>query len=84
MILDHLNLTWVRAIPFEKLVGGVSDAPKRMLRGGLGMVPISLRDALQIRPISLRVVSQLDHSTIAGWSIFSTHPSFMGFFLCNH
>ena len=44
----------LRAIPFEKVVVGVSDAPKKMLRGGLGMVPILLRGGLQKRQISLR------------------------------
>ena len=36
----------LRAIPFEKVVEGVSDAPKKMPRGGLGIVPISLRGGL--------------------------------------
>ena len=45
----------LRAIPFEKVVGGVSDAPKKkMPPGGLGMVPKPLRGGLQKCPISLR------------------------------
>ncbi len=36
----------LRAIPFEKVVEGVSDAPKKMPQGGLGIVPISLRGGL--------------------------------------
>ena len=69
-------------------MAGVSDAPKKkMPRGGLGIVPISLRGGLQKRPISLRGGITTDHSTIAGWSIFSTNPSFIGVnpkFLCKH
>ncbi len=56
----------------------MSDAPKKkMPRGGLGMFLISLRGGLQKRPISLRGGPQLDRSTIVGWSIFPTHPSFI-------
>ncbi len=45
----------VRAIPFEKVVEGVSDAPKKkMPRGGMGIGPISLRGGLPKCPKSLR------------------------------
>ncbi len=59
----------------------------KMPQGGLGMVPISLRGGLQKHPISLRGGITTDHSTIVGWSIFSTYPTFIGVnppFLCKH
>ena len=62
----------LRAIPLEKVVGGgVSDAPKKKCRGVVwelflyycGVVCKNVRN-------HCGVVSQLDHSTIAGWSKF--------------
>ncbi len=48
------TLSCLRAISFEKVVGGVWRAEKKKAWGGLGMVPISLLGGLQKRPISLR------------------------------
>ena len=58
------DLSLLRAIPFEKVVAGASDAPKKNAAGW----STKMSDITGITT---------DHS-IAGWSIFSTHPSFIG------
>ncbi len=47
-------VTTLRAIQFEKVVGGCLMRRKKMPWGGLRMVPISLQGDLQKRPMSLR------------------------------
>ena len=61
----------LRAIPFEKVVEGVSDVAEKMLRVVWEWFRYHCGVVCKNAWYHCGVVSQLDHSTIAGWSIFS-------------